>query len=43
VSAKLGTALRQTGLHTLRLDRAKLGGRWREALMQLLTLLAAPA
>jgi transcription-repair coupling factor (superfamily II helicase) len=43
VSAKLGTALRQTGPHTLRLDRAKLGGRWREALMQLLTLLTAPA
>ncbi len=38
--ARVGPALRQTGMHTLRLDRAKLGGRWREGLMQVLTALA---
>jgi len=40
LAERFGPALKQSGLHTLRLDRRKLAGKWREPLLQLVTLLA---
>jgi transcription-repair coupling factor (superfamily II helicase) len=39
LAKRFGAALRQPGLHTLRLERTKLGGKWRDPLMKLVTLL----
>ena len=37
---RFGPALKQQGLHTLRLDRGRLGGKWREGLLRLVSALA---